>query len=336
VNQQDDDGRFDYDDYDYDYDHGPAMNVAQASIPLQRRSSALAGGCEEGEAGEVVARLARAVPHKVFALALPHTWYDEHGCLTLRVALRAGLHSVSEGVDRAGAAAAAEPAAPASALATQLSSLLDSGAGADCALAAPCGHRVKAHAWLLAARSPVLATALTKPEWAAPAAADGSVGVPCVTIADVDAPTLTRFVRYIYTGDASLIASADDDAGRANALTLLRLADEYDVGSLREACERVLGGAALEVGTAAETLAAAARHNAPCLKAAASAFVRRHLGAVAATPGWARLLADAPLLQVELLQAIVGAEASAGLAAAAAGANKRRREADVAVATPDE
>jgi hypothetical protein len=86
------------------------------------------------------------------------------------------------------------------------------------------------------------------------------------------------------------------------------------------------------VGTAAETLAAAARHNAPRLKAAASAFVRRHLAEVAATPGWARLLAEAPLLQVELLRATVTGADAAGLAAAAAasasaaGANKRRRE----------
>ncbi len=81
-----------------------------------------------------------------------------------------------------------------------------------------------------------------------------------------------------------------------------------------------------------EDTTALVRHNAPGLKAEAAAFVRANLAAVAATPGWARLLAEAPLLQAELLQAIVSEQQARQLASAAAdgAAAKRPREADAA------
>jgi hypothetical protein len=183
--------------------------------------------------------------------------------------------------------AAQQAAATPSALLAQLTGLLSSGAGADCALAAACGTvALPCHRWLLAARSPVLAVALRSAAWAA-------ADAPPLPLAGVDAPTLRRFVAFMYTEDAS--AALPRDASWADALALMRAADAYDVAALRCVCEAALA-ARLRVSNAAEALAVAERCRAPALRDAAAAFLRAHLQEVAATPGWARLVAEMPHL----------------------------------------
>ncbi len=138
----------------------------------------------------------------------------------------------------------------------------------------------------------------------------------------MDAATLRTFVTYLYTEDA-----AEIHASRDAALAMLAAADKYDVPSLRSAAEVALTRE-LCAASAAETLCAAARHGATGLRSRAAAFVRLHLAEVTATPGWARLLTEMPLLQVELLQALVEEQEGALRPAS----NKRPREQDAAAA----
>lgn len=86
---------------------------------------------------------------------------------------------------------------------------------------------VGAHRAILAARSPVFRSMfshdLREKELSA------------VDIADMSAAACTAFLRYLYGG----VPAAEFLAHR---LPLLRAADKYDVGDLREACEESLAG----------------------------------------------------------------------------------------------
>jgi hypothetical protein len=302
----------DYDDYggeddDYDgYDYQPKEDLSLAQLPY---TAGRAVASDAPPATDVVLRMDRAVEHELFTRRVSSQWCDRDGALTLELTLRGGLR----GAPGSGAGTAPAAPAPPTALGTQLVALLASGAGADGALRAAGGETLRVHRWLLASRSPVLATALTDPAWATPDAP--------VEVDDMDETTLRAFVEYLYSEDAAPV-----HASRELALAMLAASDKYDVPSLRAAAEAALG-AALCVDGSADTLRAAARHGAAALRARAAAFVRAHLDEVTATPGWATLLAEAPLLQVEILQALV-AEREGALRPP--GAKRPRDEADAA------
>jgi hypothetical protein len=301
--------------------------LTHSALPLQRAAGGVAGGGgggvekEAAEAEEeVVLRVAHAIPHAAFARVVDNEWLDADDCLTLRLTLRAGVQWYTDG-EAAVASAVHDgaplppPPAPRSdadvQLGRQLAALFDSGADADCALALPHGAGVvRAHRWLLSARSPVLAKALTDPVWAAQRAHADSAGAappPPLTLAceGVDAATLRLFVRCLYDGDVDSACCAAS-VPRETLLGLLRCADACDVPHLRAACERALA-AALRVGNAADTLREAVRLEARALRGAIVSYVRSRFDDVAASEGWARLLVEAPLLQAELLRALVGA-----------------------------
>ena len=297
------------DDYGYDYQQDqyaePVEDVTFTNLPYAPGPT----GADSVPAAEVVLRMDSAIDYELFSKNVSSPFCDADGALTLELTLYGGLR----GAPGSGAGTAPAAAAPPTALGTQLAALLASGAGADAALRAAGGETLRVHRWLLASRSPVLATALTDPAWATPDAP--------VEVDDMDEPTLRAFVKYLYSEDAAPV-----HASRELALAMLAASDKYDVPSLRAAAEAALG-AVLCVDGAADTLRAAARHGATALRTRAAAFVRAHLDEVTATPGWATLLAEAPLLQVEILQALV-AEREGALRPP--GAKRPRDEADAA------
>jgi hypothetical protein len=288
YDQEDDVDEDGYFNNPYEGEEPPVdINPAGLRLGLWHRgtAAAAAAGVDAADEADVVARISQAISHELLSRGSSKPWYDGDGRLTLRVTLSAGLETGSPA-----AVVAAPPAAP-SALSVQLGALLASGAGTDVSFApAGDGPPLRAHRWLLAARSSVLAVSLTAPAWNLPRAP--------IKVPDFDAATFERFLRFLYTEDAALVAA------RADALALLPAADKYDVHSLRAACEATLA-TELTPENVTEAFALATRHGAGALKEATAGFIRTHLAEVVATPGWARLVQETPLLQVELVQSLV-------------------------------
>ncbi|KAJ1287314.1 hypothetical protein BS78_02G000400 [Paspalum vaginatum] len=162
-------------------------------------------------------------------------------------------------------------------------------------------EKIRAHKWILAARSPVFKAQFF-----------GPMGKPClhrVVVEDVEPVVFKAMVNFIYADE---LPSIHELAGSVSVWTstvvvqhLLAAADRYGLDRLRILCEAKLCDE-LTPETVATTLALAEQHHCTELKSACLKFaaVRRNLGAVVETEGFNYLEETCPSLLSDLLATV--------------------------------
>ena len=195
--------------------------------------------------------------------------------------------------------------APKTRIGSDFARLLESGTGSDVTFVLG-KTRIAAHRIILAIRAPTLA------DWCDDANDNGEV-----EIAGVDPVTFTSVLTFVYS------ELFEQPATKAEARSLLELADRFGCASLKLQAEAALAEQAVAVDEAAELLLFADGHGYPQLKELAMDVVLANLQEVMATDGWKKV-AESPALLQECLQAAV-----AGSAAAASNDPKSMRVSDL-------
>ncbi|TVU40118.1 hypothetical protein EJB05_13568 [Eragrostis curvula] len=162
-------------------------------------------------------------------------------------------------------------------------------------------EKVRAHKWVLAARSPVF-----KAQFFGPI---GKPDLQTVVVEDVEPVVFKAMVNFIYADE---LPNIHDLAGSVSMWTstvvvqhLLAAADRYGLDRLRILCEARLCDE-LTADTVATTLALAEQHHCSELKSACLKFaaVRENLGAVMETEGFSYLEETCPSLLSDLLATV--------------------------------
>lgn len=162
-------------------------------------------------------------------------------------------------------------------------------------------EKVRAHKWILAARSPVF-----KAQFFGPI---GKADLHTVVVEDVEPVVFKAMVNFIYADE---LPSIPELAGSASTWTstvvvqhLLAAADRYGLVRLRILCESKLCDE-LTPETVATTLALAEQHHCAELKSACLKFIalRGNLGAVMETEGFDYLEDTCPSLLSDLLATV--------------------------------
>ncbi|KAL6880376.1 hypothetical protein ACP4OV_011941 [Aristida adscensionis] len=164
-------------------------------------------------------------------------------------------------------------------------------------------EKVRAHKWILAARSPVF-----KAQFFGPI---GNPGLDSVVVEDVEPVVFKAMVNFIYADELPSIHELAV-AGSVSMWTstvviqhLLAAADRYGLDRLRLLCEARLCDE-LTAETVATTLALAEQHHFTGLKSACLKFaaVKENLGAVMETEGFNYLEETCPSLLSDLLATV--------------------------------
>ncbi|TVU49796.1 hypothetical protein EJB05_01133, partial [Eragrostis curvula] len=150
-----------------------------------------------------------------------------------------------------------------------------------------------AHAWLLAARSPVFEAELLA------AAREKPSGRRRIEVRGVDPGVFKAMLHFMYT-DALPEPEPETTAAVALAQGLLAAAHRYKLERLKLMCEAALLRR-VDVGTVASSLAVAEMHGCRALKAACEEFIARpgNLKAVMETEGFQKIKADCPAVLIE-------------------------------------
>ncbi|CAD6267516.1 unnamed protein product [Miscanthus lutarioriparius] len=203
----------------------------------------------------------------------------------------------------AAADAPAGVAVPPSDLHVHLGSLLSKKHGADVAITVGSGGEATtydAHAWLLAARSPVFEAELlatSKDKSPAVGGGGGSVRRRRMEIQGVEPKVFEAMLHFVYTDALPEMAERDVVA---MAQSLLAAAHRYELGRLKLMCEEMLCKR-IDVNTVASTLVVAEQHGCRALKDACLAFmaVPANLKAVMDTEGYEKIKANCPAVLLE-------------------------------------
>lgn len=178
-----------------------------------------------------------------------------------------------------------------------LAELINDDETSDCVFEVE-GERFPAHSLILSARSEAFRAMLrTGAEMR-----EGTEGV--IRLGDVRAPVFRLLLHFVYT-DSLPIPEAEEDSEPDVPMTqhLLVAADRFDLTRLRAICEARLCEA-VDVETAATTLALAEQNHAESLKQACLEYVANHLAAVMATDGYRHMEESCPQLARELLRTV--------------------------------
>jgi speckle-type POZ protein len=208
-------------------------------------------------------------------------------------ALSAKDDAVNDGV----AAAPARVAVPPSDLHEHLGSLLSKKHGADVAITVGNGGEATtydAHAWLLAARSPVFEAELlaTSKDKSLVGGTGGSVRRRRMEINGVEPKVFEAMLHFVYTDALPEMAERDVVA---MAQSLLAAARRYELERLKLVCEEMLCKR-IDVNTVASTLVVAEQHGCRALKDACLQFmaVPGNLKQVMDTEGYEKIKANCP------------------------------------------
>ncbi|XP_016840776.1 speckle-type POZ protein-like [Nasonia vitripennis] len=137
----------------------------------------------------------------------------------------------------------------------------------DFTLTAPCGKQLRAHKFVLAARSPVFSSMIIRDM--------KEKNENNANIKEVDYASLREMLRFMYSAK---VENLKELAGG-----VLEAARKYQVDGLKEVCEEYLFKN-LTVENAVETLALAYRYEIENLKAQASKFITFHAKEIIETP----------------------------------------------------
>jgi len=151
------------------------------------------------------------------------------------------------------------------------------------------GKEFPAHRSILSARSSVFLAMFEHP-------LEESVNGK-VEISDATPETLALFLKIIYTG------KFPEEASDENFLSILPLADKYNVSSLRTVCETNLANA-ISVDNVCQILVLSYLHGCENLKVKALDFVSVHGKSVMRTPEWKEIEKCYPLLLAEAFHAL--------------------------------
>lgn len=152
-----------------------------------------------------------------------------------------------------------------------------------------------AHRLILMARSPVLSAMLSSPM------KEGEGGV--VSIMDVEPFVFKSLLHFIYSDEIAELGSDESSKNVPLVQHLLAAADRFGLERLRRMCERKLCEA-MEVETAATTLALAEQSHALELKRVALTFVAENLAQVMGTDGWEHMVQACPGIMPQVLEAV--------------------------------
>ena len=153
-----------------------------------------------------------------------------------------------------------------------LKTLLDDKLFVDVTL--KCGQKeFKAHKAVLASQSPFFKSMFETDM-------KDNVSTNVIEISNTEPEVVAAMLSYLYTGTAPNIEEMLKD--------LLVVADKYQISELSALCEKRLKSD-LSVSNVVDSLILANMHNAPCLKTACLAYIRRHTSEVQQTAQWQNL-----------------------------------------------
>eukprot|EP00963_Diacronema_lutheri_P003974 scaffold308_cov327-Pavlova_lutheri.AAC.7 len=184
-----------------------------------------------------------------------------------------------------------------SSLGKDLTRLLESGQDADVTFHVG-NETFPAHRLVLMARSPVLSAMLSSPM------KEGEEGV--VRVMDVEPFVFRSLLYFIYADDVPELEGEDGMKNVPLIQHLLAAADRFGLERLRRTCERKLCEA-MEVETAATTLALAEQSHAVELKRIALTYVAENLARVMGTDGWEHMVQACPGIMPQVLEAVAQA-----------------------------
>lgn len=213
------------------------------------------------------------------------------------------VSAAAEDVAAAVAAARARVAVPPSDLHEHLGSLLSKKHGADVAITVGGGGgggeatTYDAHAWLLAARSPVLEAELLATSSKDKSLGSGSVRRRRMEIHGVEPKVFEAMLHFLYTDALPEMAERDVVA---MAQSLLAAAHRYELERLKLMCAEMLCKR-IDVNTVAGTLVVAEHHGCRALKDACLEFmaVPGNLKQVMDTQGYEKMKANCPAVLLE-------------------------------------
>ncbi|XP_002443354.2 BTB/POZ and MATH domain-containing protein 3 [Sorghum bicolor] len=210
------------------------------------------------------------------------------------------VSAAAEDVAAAVAAARARVAVPPSDLHEHLGSLLSKKHGADVAITVGGGGEATtydAHAWLLAARSPVLEAELLATSSKDKSLGSGSVRRRRMEIHGVEPKVFEAMLHFLYTDALPEMAERDVVA---MAQSLLAAAHRYELERLKLMCAEMLCKR-IDVNTVAGTLVVAEHHGCRALKDACLEFmaVPGNLKQVMDTQGYEKMKANCPAVLLE-------------------------------------
>ncbi|KAL6843287.1 hypothetical protein ACP4OV_027000 [Aristida adscensionis] len=230
-------------------------------------------------------------------LETPHSAYVRDD--TLRIECVVTVYTFKKaGLPRSPAAAQAALAdvPPQNNLSEDLVRLFCTKEGADVTLEVE-GEDFKAHAMVLAARSPVFRAQLHGPM-------RGQRGQKHITIEDMQPDVFEALIRFMYT-DSIFPGTADlgKDENKELIKHLLVAADRYDVQGLKFVCEMVLCES-LDVDNVAAMFALADQHSCGKLQEACVEFItcEDRFDDVVASKGYRDLKSICPTVVVDLLE----------------------------------
>lgn len=144
---------------------------------------------------------------------------------------------------------------------------------------------LKANSVILSARSSVFASLLSQP-------GTKEKKNKYLVINDVEQDVMNEVLDFMYTDDCPKLKDM--------AWLLLKVANDYDIGGLKELCEIELISQVI-VGNVAHLLILANKNSAESLKEKAMEFIKSHINEVAGSAGWKHLIEFHP----DLLEQIV-------------------------------
>ncbi len=169
---------------------------------------------------------------------------------------------------------------------TQLASAREEGLLTDFAFVVD-GQELKAHKFVLAARSPVFRKMIEAPMRESQEAS--------VTIDDFSAEVVGEMLTFLYSEKVPHIEEMVKE--------LLTIADKYQIEDLKLLCGQELDRC-LTIDNAAETLMLADTHNVEPLKMACTKFVAIHYPEVQETDDWATVVSERLRLYTEVLEEV--------------------------------
>ncbi len=169
---------------------------------------------------------------------------------------------------------------------TQLASAREEGLLTDFTFVVD-GQELKAHKFVLAARSPVFRKMIEAPMRESQEAS--------VTIDDFSAEVVGEMLTFLYSEKAPNIKEMVKE--------LLTITDKYQIEDLKQLCGRELDRC-LTIDNAAETLMLADSYNIEPLKMACTRFVAIHYPEVKETDDWATVVSERQRLYTEVLEEV--------------------------------
>jgi len=151
------------------------------------------------------------------------------------------------------------------------------------------GEQIKAHKFLLAARSNVFKAMFEH------SLKESETGL--VNVEEIDVDTVKHMLQFMYTGNVPEL-SVDV------AMGLLAAGDRYALDDLKVICEKFLGKS-LEVDNIMQVLVLADLHSAEKLKRCCLEFIKHNSLKVVGTDSWNEVINSRPHLATELCQVVL-------------------------------